>query len=249
VITDIRTVMWKELRESMVRPRGGGRAGGVFSLLFNLLFLGVMIPASSAPGWAGVPAIAVSAGAAMMIAMTQVPDSFAGERDRKTLETLLASRLPDRAILLGKIGAATLMGVVMAALVLVVSLVTANVADHRSGLQLYSVLDVVAALGAALLAGTLVANIGVMVSLRAPSATAAARAMALGTVAVIFGTSALFSTLPKAWKGDLERLARESGTDEPVVLVLAAVMALVVVNAVLLQISSRLFRRPKLIKA
>lgn len=249
MITDIRTVMWKELRESMVRPRGGGRSGGLFSLLFNLVFLGVIIPASSAPDWTGVPAIAVSAGAAVMIVMTQVPDSFAGERDRKTLETLLASRLPDRAILLGKMGAAVLMGVVMAALVLIVSLVTANVADQRGGVQLYSVLDVVAALGAALLAGTFVANVGLMVSLRAPSATAAARAMALGTLAVIFGATALFSTLPKGWKTDLERLAQESGTDGPVVLVLAAVVALVVVNLVLAAISSRLFQRPKLIKA
>ena len=36
----------------------------------------------------------------------EVPDPLPRERERHTLETLLASRLSDRAILLGKIGAA-----------------------------------------------------------------------------------------------------------------------------------------------
>ncbi len=39
-----------------------------------------------------------------------ITDSIAGERERQTLETLLASRLPDRAIVLGKIIAVTLFG-------------------------------------------------------------------------------------------------------------------------------------------
>ena len=38
-----------------------------------------------------------------MMVSSLVADSFAGERERHTLETLLASRLPDRAILAGKL--------------------------------------------------------------------------------------------------------------------------------------------------
>jgi len=40
-------------------------------------------------------------------------DTFAGERERQTLETLLASRLPDRAIILGKVAAVTLAGLAL----------------------------------------------------------------------------------------------------------------------------------------
>lgn len=39
-----------------------------------------------------------------------ITDSLAGERERQTLETLLASRLPDRAIILGKVIAVTAAG-------------------------------------------------------------------------------------------------------------------------------------------
>jgi ABC-type Na+ efflux pump permease subunit len=45
-----------------------------------------------------------------------ITDSIAGERERQTLETLLASRLPDRAILLGKVAAITLLGWLLLAL-------------------------------------------------------------------------------------------------------------------------------------
>lgn len=247
-VSDFGTVLWKEVRDSPLRPRRGARSGGLFSFVFNAFVLGVMVPASAASDWTGVPAIAVAAAAAAMTVITTIPDSFAGERDRKTLETLLTSRVPDRAILLGKLVSATLLGVAMAVVVLAVSLVTVNVADHHRPFQMYSPLELVAALAAALLVGILVANVGVMVSLRASSATSAARALTLGLFALVFGLTALFATLPAEWKSDLERLADESGADSAVVVVLAGVAVLLVVNAGLFAVSSRLFRRPRLIR-
>ncbi|MDQ4134098.1 MAG: ABC transporter permease [Actinomycetota bacterium] len=245
---DFGTVLWKELRDNQLRPRRGGRSGGAFTLVFYVFVLGVIVPSSAATDWTGVPAIAVAAAAAAMIVVTTVPDSFAGERDRKTLETLLSSRLPDRAILMGKLTAAAMTGLAMAVLVLIVSLITANVADHHQRFQMYSPLELLAALAAALLAGVLVASVGVVVSLRASSATAAARGMTLGLFALVFGLTALFATLPTAWKSDLERLARESGLESPVAVVAIGAGALIVVNAGLLALAARLFRRPRLIR-
>ena len=51
--------------------------------------------------WSWLP-LAMSAG--------MVADTFAGERERDTLEALLASRLPDRAIVLGKVAAVAVYG-------------------------------------------------------------------------------------------------------------------------------------------
>ena len=45
-----------------------------------------------------------------LLLLTKVPDSFAGERERHTLPTLLATQLSDTAIVLGKIGAAVAYG-------------------------------------------------------------------------------------------------------------------------------------------
>lgn len=46
----------------------------------------------------------------LVLTLTMVADSFAGERERHALETLLASRLSDRAILLGEAAALTSYG-------------------------------------------------------------------------------------------------------------------------------------------
>ncbi len=93
---DIRVVAGKEIRE--IVGAGGGRRGLVRELLFVGIF-GLFFPLSQAEAWraGGVPAVF-----AMMIPLflvgPHVADSFAGERERGTLETLLATRLPDRSI-------------------------------------------------------------------------------------------------------------------------------------------------------
>ena len=64
------------------------------------LFVAVVIPFSAGTtevGGMGVMAIGLLVAA--MWVLTSVPDSFAGERDHRTLETLLATRLPAEAIL------------------------------------------------------------------------------------------------------------------------------------------------------
>jgi len=100
-VRDIRVVAGKELRE--IVGAGGGRRGLVRELLFVGIF-GLFFPLSQAEVWrtGSVPAVF-----ALMIPLflvgPHVADSFAGEKERGTLETLLATRLPDRSIYLGKI--------------------------------------------------------------------------------------------------------------------------------------------------
>jgi len=91
-------------------PAAGCCFGSAHLLLATVGTLGLIVPLSIGSGYVGLPAVAITVMAALLIVMSIVPDSFAGERDRATLETLLASRLPDRAILLGKVAAATLAG-------------------------------------------------------------------------------------------------------------------------------------------
>src|SRR5687767_627257 len=101
---DVRTVAWKEWRE-LLRMSGTRRSAiarhifsvGVISVLWPWQFGLSFLTTNLAVTLASLTAAIYVAGAA--------PDAFAGERERHTLETLLASRLPDRAILLGKIAA------------------------------------------------------------------------------------------------------------------------------------------------
>lgn len=50
------------------------------------------------------------AGLPLVLSAIMIAESLAGERERRTLETLLASRLSERAILLRKMSAAVLLG-------------------------------------------------------------------------------------------------------------------------------------------
>jgi ABC-2 type transport system permease protein len=109
MIADIFTVAWKELREMLTF--GDSRGRNKLSLLVILAIFGVVIPLQSGRDWVTSPVSAmVWAWMPYMWVYSVVADSFAGERERHTLEALLATRLSDRAILFGKLLAALAYG-------------------------------------------------------------------------------------------------------------------------------------------
>ncbi|MCB9454314.1 MAG: ABC transporter permease, partial [Anaerolineaceae bacterium] len=96
-----------------------------------------------------------------------IGESFAGERERHTLQTLLASRLPDRAILFGKLGSAIAYGWGMTLCVLALSAISANIAIGDGQVHFYPPILVLANVIISLLVAVLVGLMGVLVSLRA----------------------------------------------------------------------------------
>src|SRR5262249_53452146 len=104
MIEDTGTVIWKELRE-LLRQRESLR-GTALSFFIPVLFWGILLPAQSGLRWVESPAtLAGWAMIALLLVTLVVAEAFAGERERHTLETLLATRLSDQAILFGKIAA------------------------------------------------------------------------------------------------------------------------------------------------
>jgi ABC-2 type transport system permease protein len=85
----------------------GSLRGGWLGLVIFVAVFGILLPLQSGRGWVESPTgLAVWAWVPFLLVSSVVADSFAGERERHTLETLLASRLPDRAILFGKLATA-----------------------------------------------------------------------------------------------------------------------------------------------
>ncbi len=113
-----------------------------------------------------------------LLVWATIPDSFAGERERHTLETLLASRLPDRAILLGKIGAVVSHACGLTLVFFLLALVTVNLKYWGDPLLLYAVDPFLAGMGVSLLTSTLIASLGIPISLHA--ATVKQASMTLG---------------------------------------------------------------------
>jgi ABC-2 type transport system permease protein len=168
-----------------------------------------------------------------------IPESFAGERERHTLETLLASRLPDRAILFGKLVVPISLGWAVALLTVGLGMVTVNVA-HWSGEFRFLTLPI--ALGSAalsLLMAVLTAGAGVFISLRAETAQQATQTL----TAIILVPPMLLQIVPFLFRDQMGQLIDSINGPQLLVIVLAvlAVLDLVVMVAVVAR-----FRRSRL---
>lgn len=173
-VDDIRTVMWKE-RRSMLHQQGG-RARVAITLLTPVVFA-VFLPWRMGPDFFVDRVIPTGISILMPLVLIAliVPAAFAGEREQHTLETLLASRLPDRAILFGKMGFGLLTGWGMGLLVLLLGAVVVNVVHWTGQLMFFRWQDFLIYATVSLLMATTVAAVGVLVSLNAPTVQDAAQ--------------------------------------------------------------------------
>jgi ABC-2 type transport system permease protein len=182
---DIYTVMWKEWKE-LLQLQGSSRSG-LTGLLIMIAIFGIVMPLQWGAMW-------VESGASltlwliipMMLAVTIVADSFAGERERHTLETLLASRLSDRAILLGKLSAAVIFEWGITQLVFLVALIPANILHGRDGLIFYTPAVALSGMLLSLLIGALVSMIGIMVSLRSSTVKQAQQKLGISVFTIAY---------------------------------------------------------------
>jgi len=111
-------------------------------------------------------------------------DCFAGERERHTLETLLASRLSDTSILFGKILAGIIYGTLITFLCILVGLTTVNLAPGHSGILIYPLSIAIVIITAVLLISTLASGLGVLVSLCATSVKQAQQTFTIAYLAL-----------------------------------------------------------------
>ena len=180
--------------------------------------------------WAWIP---------LFIVTTVTADSVVGERERRTLETLLATRLSDAAILWGKWLACVLWVWAAMILCLPVGLLTINLTlpgelllptpGHALGMLLVSFAG--AGLGAAA---------GVLVSLRAESVRHAQQVLAIGALVFAFVPVALVKLLPMEWTADVFQMLAH-GSPARVAWVFAGFLLFVTLP--ILWVASTKFRR------
>ena len=249
-MTDILTVARKELGE--IVGGGSGRRGLIRELFFVFLF-GVFFPLSQSEAWrsGAVPTVFVFM-IPLFLAGPYVADTFAGERERKTLETLLATRLPDSSIYMGKILAVCTYAWVITLVILAASLVALNLvgggSENGGGLFLYPAPAWIAGLLGSYASALLIAGVGTFISLRSETVRAAHQAMMLPLFVLIFGGSfgigALWRALPADTQASL--VAWASGITG-VEAILGIVGILLLADLFLLRLGVRRFRRSKLI--
>lgn len=185
MISDMAVIVWKEWKEILLQR--GSRRGGSLTMLLLLGIMGVFVPLQSGREFLTEPTIIlVWSWLPLLLCMSVIADAFAGERERHTLETLLASRLSDRAILFGKLAASVLYGWGQSTAGLLLGAVTINIAFPDGGLVFYDLGLFFGALVASLLASVLISALGVLVSLRAETVRQAYQRLSFGFLAIWF---------------------------------------------------------------
>lgn len=242
---DIRTVMWKESK-ALLRPRGSRLRGAM--LLATPALLMILLPIQIGEDFLRTPfVLLLTIVISMLVVGTTIPESFAGERERHTLPTLLASRLSDRAILLGKLLVPILFAWGVLAFGHLAALIVFNIAHWSGSFRLHPPTVGLAILGLGLLLPVIGAGLGVIISLRASSVQQAEQLLMMFLLIPIFllqiAGAVVFASGEERARDFIEFL---EGLNWELVLT-AVLLVLVVSAAVVTWLADNRFHRGRLI--
>lgn len=238
-------VLWKELQETVLQRRGIN--GQTIPLSILILLGGVVTPLLlHMAGVASKAEVVVITGSITMVfmvmggilyAVSTAVDAIAGERERHTLETLIASPASDAALVTGKILAIVLVGFLTAVVLAVVSSATLLVMygpDDASPHLVIAVLGPFASIPAALF----MASLAFLISYKAKTVKTAQSVLGLTMfpLFMVFGFAA-----PLA--GSIDRVS--PGT--ALVTVVVGGTAALVLPALLFVLAVMRFRRDRIL--
>ena len=241
---DILTVNWKESK-SLLRY-SDNRWKGIAILVTPIVLFGILIPIQFREGWLTSGwSLGIAFFTPLLLIASTIAESFAGERERHTLETLLASRLPDRAILFGKLLTSVIFGWGMTILLLFVSLIVVNLLDGKSGFQNYQPNILWMSILASLLMAGFVSSLGIVISLRSPTVQAASQSIMLMLFMPLMLLQAVVFLLPTLLpRATVSAMAKQLNFTS---IILVILVVLLLVDIVLFLGAMSRFQRSKLI--
>ena len=244
MIADLRTVIWKEWH-SLIHSQSRRQ---LLILVVTLAFWAIWLPVQTGADWMtdGVISILISVLLPALVVAVTVPAAFAGERERKTLSTLLATRLPDTAILYGKLVIPVLIGCIALIGVLAVGLVAASAASWDGSPRFYDPVVIVPNLVIGFLVALMTAAAGVAISLRANRVQDAQQTLSMMLMLPAMGVGAVLLIVAEVTGGISSALAGLDGVSGWLIAAVA-VVGLAAIDAVLLAMARRRFRRGRLI--
>ena len=230
MIADAETVARKEMKEIVVQRTGGRGRQSFWRTAIIPIVIGILFGFQTANG-DGAFAVFPIGFFAMTSAAAMITDAIAGERERHTLETLLASPVSDSAILLGKIAAVVAYAWAIALVQLAGVWGTSIAIGHGLSPGLVLVVAVLALLEAVLAAG-----FGVQLSMRAPTVRAAARKLGVLSFLMVIPIS-LLNVFVASVRGD----------DYYALIVVGVFLGLAAIDAGVFLIAKTRFRRSQLL--
>ena len=245
MIRDLKTMFWKE-RKSLFNQRGGKRQA-ILTLLVPAGMFAIVLPWQQGRDFFESPLpIFASIFIPMLIVLLILPESFAGERERHTLETLLASRLSDRVILFGKLIVPVTLGWIITIVALFIGFIIANITDWSGQLIFYTTFNLLTVLVLSFLIAVTSASVGVLISLRAATVREAQQTL-MATImfpVLLLGVAGTFVLTMEIIR---DRVTQFMDTIEPTVLFLIVTIILIAVCYLFMRVAFRRFNRSRLI--
>lgn len=242
MINDIWTVIWKEWKELLTLQTG--LRGGKYGFILLIVVLGVLMPWHQGRLWIEAPAfLLIWTWYPLFLVAAVTADAFAGERERHTLETLLASRLSDRVILFGKTLAIVSYGWSIALVCWLVGLLTVNLTSHSQELLLYPLGTVLGFLSLTFLSAGLGAAAGILVSLKAPTVRQAQQSLTLTIMALFLAPVFGLQLLPVRWSNWLYEIVLKWNPTE---VIQVGIVLLALIDLALISAAMARFRRSRL---
>lgn len=237
-MSDIGTMIWKEAKDLIFQ----GGWGQWTRPLILIIVVGVALPLR-----AGLPWLELSPIELMLLLwvpfiniISFIGDAIAGERERHTLETLLASRISDQAILLGKatVTVGYAWGMSLVGLLLGPVAVNLSAGNGIGSWLFYHPFELfLEAVALCLLISLLAASAGVLISLRVATVRQAQQILSIGTIVLVFGGLMVVSVLPEDLLSSLSYSQ----------ILLICIAAIGILDAILLGLALLSFQRSRLI--
>jgi ABC-2 type transport system ATP-binding protein len=238
---DIAAIVRKEWSEMTSSAGSGASRKSMLIAAAALLAIVGLLGALAGEIVLGPPAL-LTTFISFLVVMAYVADSFAGERERHTLETLLASAVPDEALFVGKVCASVGYGWFAALVLLAMLLAGANL---RAPGSMYSPPVLLVAFVTAPLALLFFSIAGVMLSVRAPTVKAAQARTSVLLFGVFIPFVVLKNFLAPGW---IREAARALQTQRGLLLSLGAnSVLLLVLDVALIAFAMTRFRRARMI--
>lgn len=237
-MNDLWTMIWKEWKDFLW---SGGRSDLLRPLL-NIAVLGILLPLSFRQSWIdlGPAPVLIILFTPFMFVILVISDAIAGERERHTLETLLASRISDRAILLSKVLVAVAYNWAATLLCLLLGALVVNLSQGLRDWEFYQPLSLFfVVLVLCFLTTLLAASGGVLISLKSATVRQASQTMLLGLILLGLAISLVVRLLPPGLTASLT----------PSQMIQVIVLVLVVLDTILLAAALMSFQRSRLIRS
>lgn len=240
MIDDIKTVFWKEVKEEIISNKQV-----LLGLLVTVPVFGVILPWNMGRAYMDEPYLLIFLSMLPLVMVINIlTDSFAGERERHTLETLLATGLSDHAILFGKILSAVSYAWGATILTILAGLITVNVGFGQGQLLLFSPLEGLLIFLITLLLSILITSAGVLVSLRASTVRQAETSFIVGMAVVGIIPMVVYYLLPANFKEPVMDQLVGVGLDNVMLMLVFVLVALI---AIVVSVAMNKFQRNKLI--